>query len=471
MFPVRFLKQNAAISLAFSWLAIADASPETVRVTTWNLEWFPNGSPTELSAAEQEKRVTAAADVLRPLDPDIILLQEVRDFDACERLATSIKPGVYHVAICSAFKGGRQQVAIMAKEHALAAWAEPWASMDGVDPPRGFAFAWFNIRGLDIGIYCVHLKSNRPNDGDKEAEAIKNIRKREVAMDQLLNHIHAVVGPAMPVIKSVVVGGDFNTNRDEPSFAAEKTLLKVTHAGFVDWTEGLPLDRRVTHPKSGGYPDATFDYLLGKNVTSGTNSISASPASDHFAVTCEFLVPQLGETPPAIGGMVIVTRDTPITIPFGTTTIRTGTRLKVLRREGDQLTVDFLGGTYAVPVSNVTYAPAESSPTPTASRQKSAPVMTSKSLSGSSAKEFAVSVPRPEYPYEARRSKITGSGVCVMTVDTGSDAVTSAEMVQSTGSPILDNAATSAFRRWRFVPGTVSRVRMPITFTMGGASY
>jgi len=92
-------------------------------------------------------------------------------------------------------------------------------------------------------------------------------------------------------------------------------------------------------------------------------------------------------------------------------------------------------------------------------------------MSMSSAKAVAVSAPRPEYPYEARRSKITGSGVCVMTVDPASGAVTSAEMAQSTGSPILDNAATSAFRRWRFKPGTVSRVRTPITFTMGGASY
>jgi TonB family protein len=92
-------------------------------------------------------------------------------------------------------------------------------------------------------------------------------------------------------------------------------------------------------------------------------------------------------------------------------------------------------------------------------------------MSMSSAKAVAVSAPRPEYPYEARRSKITGSGVCVMTVDTGSGAVTSADMAQSTGSPILDNAATAAFRRWRFKPGTVSKVRTPITFTMSGAQY
>jgi TonB family protein len=92
-------------------------------------------------------------------------------------------------------------------------------------------------------------------------------------------------------------------------------------------------------------------------------------------------------------------------------------------------------------------------------------------VSMSSAKVMAVSAPRPEYPYEARRSKITGSGVCVMTIDPGSGSVTSAEMAQSTGSPILDNAATSAFRRWRFKPGSVSKVRTPITFTMSGAQY
>ena len=48
-------------------------------------------------------------------------------------------------------------------------------------------------------------------------------------------------------------------------------------------------------------------------------------------------------------------------------------------------------------------------------------------MSMSSAKAVAVSAPRPEYPYEARRSKITGSGVCVMTVDTASGAVTSGD--------------------------------------------
>lgn len=104
-------------------------------------------------------------------------------------------------------------------------------------------------------------------------------------------------------------------------------------------------------------------------------------------------------------------------------------------------------------------------------RPKPAGLPSAGPMSMSSAKAQAVSAPRPEYPYEARRSKITGSGVCVMTVDPGSGSVTDASMAQSTGNAILDNAATSAFRRWRFKPGTVSKVRTPITFTMTGAQY
>jgi TonB family protein len=89
----------------------------------------------------------------------------------------------------------------------------------------------------------------------------------------------------------------------------------------------------------------------------------------------------------------------------------------------------------------------------------------------SNAKASAVFAPKPEYPYEARSRRVTGSGVCVVTVDPGSGSVTDATMAQSIGSPILDNATVSGFRRWRFKPGTVSKVKIPITFTMTGASY
>jgi protein TonB len=107
---------------------------------------------------------------------------------------------------------------------------------------------------------------------------------------------------------------------------------------------------------------------------------------------------------------------------------------------------------------------------PPAAQQKFTPIK-AQAMSMSKAKALAINAPRPGYPYEARSKRITGSGVCVATVDAASGNVTGASMTQSTGSPILDNSALTAFRQWRFRPGTVSQVRIPITFTMTGASY
>lgn len=93
------------------------------------------------------------------------------------------------------------------------------------------------------------------------------------------------------------------------------------------------------------------------------------------------------------------------------------------------------------------------------------------SMSLSSAKIVALSAPRPEYPYEARRQRITGSGIVSMTVDPATGLVTEVSMWRSTGNPYLDNAAVTGFRRWRFRPGTVFTVKSPITYTLTGAAY
>jgi len=264
------------------------------RITTWNLQWFPSGSAKEASAEQQNQRIKAAADVLRPINPDIILLQEVRDYDACARLGEAIAPGVYHVAICSAFKEpfqsglGKQQVAILSRYQAQAAWSEPWKSMNGVDPPRGFAFAWFKIGSHDMGVYSVHLKSNLITHGNREAETAKNIQKREVAVAQLLAHIRDVVGTKMPMIKAVVVGGDCNTNHDQAIFAAERTLDSLADAGYQNGFEELPLSQRVTHPGTHGFPDATFDFVFAKGLKALQPTITRTSASDHLPVTRNF---------------------------------------------------------------------------------------------------------------------------------------------------------------------------------------
>jgi TonB family protein len=90
----------------------------------------------------------------------------------------------------------------------------------------------------------------------------------------------------------------------------------------------------------------------------------------------------------------------------------------------------------------------------------SAPVLMSLSV----AQSMAVTAPLPDYPYEAKRRNLTGSGTCVVTVDTATGTVTNASMFQSTGSPLLDKLTIQTFKSWRFKPGTVSQVRVPISY-------
>jgi TonB family protein len=85
-------------------------------------------------------------------------------------------------------------------------------------------------------------------------------------------------------------------------------------------------------------------------------------------------------------------------------------------------------------------------------------------MSLSVAQSMAITAPLPEYRYEAKRRNLTGSGTCVVTVDTATGTVINATMFQSTGSPLLDKLTIQTFKGWRFKPGTVSQVRVPISY-------
>jgi TonB family protein len=104
-------------------------------------------------------------------------------------------------------------------------------------------------------------------------------------------------------------------------------------------------------------------------------------------------------------------------------------------------------------------------------RLQPAPFVTATTASLLAVKAMVAYAPRPVYPYEARRQRLTGSGVALLTVDRASGSVTGVIMTRSCGSAFLDNSTLDALRRWRFKPASVPRVRVPITYTLMGASY
>jgi TonB family protein len=80
---------------------------------------------------------------------------------------------------------------------------------------------------------------------------------------------------------------------------------------------------------------------------------------------------------------------------------------------------------------------------------------------------YIVFAPYPDYPYEARIQRMTGSGVFLLTFNLDGHAE-KAEVLQSTGYTLLDSAALQAFQRWRAIKNPpFLQAKVPVTFTMG----
>ena len=76
----------------------------------------------------------------------------------------------------------------------------------------------------------------------------------------------------------------------------------------------------------------------------------------------------------------------------------------------------------------------------------------------------AIYSPQPIYRPEWAKQSITGRGIVLVTIDPKTGIVTGARMHQSTGSELLDRAALKAYSKWRFKPGSVPQIKMPIEF-------
>jgi len=110
------LQNMRLLIVAISFLFVWSAPAKELVVTTWNLQWFPSGSSLRTSEYKETERIRQAVAILKSIDADIVLLQEVRDFATCHRLAKEV--GSLKVAICSQFtefggKIGWQQIAIL----------------------------------------------------------------------------------------------------------------------------------------------------------------------------------------------------------------------------------------------------------------------------------------------------------------------------------------------------------------------
>lgn len=259
------------------------SSSTTITAVFWNIQWFPGRRP-HPSRTEENRQIREVHRDLTQLTPDVIGLEEVRDF---KHASLAIQPlSGFKVDVCSNFppREGQQeaqQIAIASRLQPISAWAETWKPGGAIMPPRGFAFASYQVSPTQVLlVYALHLKSNR-------GEIHEDMRIREESMHQLISHMKAMKDTYGKMgALTWIVGGDFNTAPDEPRFAREKTVPYLLAEGFSWSWKGIPLSSRITMPADLRYPPACFDQIFFRGATLARAWVAntSRQSSDHRAV-------------------------------------------------------------------------------------------------------------------------------------------------------------------------------------------
>lgn len=245
---------------------------DTLRVVTWNLEPVTADG----ASSRQQIRPADAAAVLKPLAADVILLQQVPDWQTCAELARAMEPGNYSVLVCSAFRDARtatlsqEQVAILAKHRAYVSWSHPWTAQGEPAIPGGFAFAAIRVRGQRFGFFSV-----RPGGAS-------------TPLRQLVAQVDSVRSWVTNQVQLLVVGGTLHAEGMDQRASPPGTLRLLEEAGFANVFRQIPAIARIASPQETGELAAAGDYLLTQPPGCATHPrVLSNNIAGHFPVACD----------------------------------------------------------------------------------------------------------------------------------------------------------------------------------------
>jgi hypothetical protein len=278
---------RGSLLLALSLFACLPAClAGALRVTSWNLEC-------QAGAGTNELRIEEAAAALKKLAPDVILLQQVRDWKMCAQLAEALRPAEYSVQICSSFRDARtgslngQQVAILSKGKAYFSWSEGWRPQGEASSSGGFAFAALKVGQQRFGFFSVQAGAPATDGRDaKQREAAKEAQPASVA--QLLEQVGSVSNWVSNRVGAFVVGATFDTRSADWKAARDHTLRVLEASDFGDALRETPTGEIVSAAGKAGQPFAGVDLILTQPPGCAANPRTlAIPAAGHYPVTCD----------------------------------------------------------------------------------------------------------------------------------------------------------------------------------------
>lgn len=235
------------------WIGLVLASSsraQPLRVVTWKLEDFPLPAPTNNAPPVEvdPKRVKLLAAALKPLEADIIILDGLSDRNLAGKLASQMKPAVYHVANHTHFRNGPNTpvvappITILAKKKPVLSRSVEWRWTGQIEAPGGFVFAAFAHGTNTVCVYDAGLPLTLTNRDDQAQEQL-NGRHRELAAQYLVHHGNWLASTLTNPLGALVLSGDFTpTSRtiledhavrvlEQGSFRSERPGASAPHRG------------------------------------------------------------------------------------------------------------------------------------------------------------------------------------------------------------------------------------------------
>jgi endonuclease/exonuclease/phosphatase family metal-dependent hydrolase len=212
--------------------------PAVVRVVSWNVHDLfdevadPGTLDPAVAPAEVEARLEAVAAVLRRLDADAVLLQEVENLTLLLRLA--VRAGYPEARLLEGNDPRGIDVALLSRWPVTGYQGHAQERAPDGRPlwPRDAVEAGLSIGGLRLVLVATHL-SSRLSDPDGARRRIQSARLRELA------DLAAAADPGA----LVVAGGDLNDEASAPALAplfgdgAWLEVVGTSDAGRPpDWT-------------------------------------------------------------------------------------------------------------------------------------------------------------------------------------------------------------------------------------------
>ena len=238
-----------------------------ITIINWNIEWFPGGKP-YANREEIKNQIKRVKSTLKKEDPDILMAQEIRDWEAFSTICDAI-PNMKPLAVSAFAREGKetywpQQLAIGSELRTVAAWSETWKQGEKYRPRRGFTAATIRLPHSPymLLIYTVHLKSNRIDDGQTSED---NQATRLESIKQIIDHVEYVENKLFKKkIAGVIIGGDFNTNNDNQW--DDKVIETLEKAGFHNTWSKTPREERITWLGNTKHEPNCLDFIFTKNL-------------------------------------------------------------------------------------------------------------------------------------------------------------------------------------------------------------